>query len=187
MQQDEYGLYDIYTFIHVPFWKTVYFKSVILFIVGMCLLFGLWKLLRYLMFSKRHKSLSTKQKVLSILGAINKEQGIQSLYTSLSDVIRLFFTDTHGKDMESLTEHEIIKHIDDCQLCNMYNQTGFIDHCVVCKTNYLLLCNWKKEVKQLLEKISNVKYKEAEMVRGEVVTNDINIVIVLVHSVYFKK
>lgn len=190
MQQDEFGIYDIYTFIHTPFWQKMWFKGMLLFLAVMIVSFFIGWLMNVLVFAKKNKSVPVKQLVLQKLERIRQTyaiEDIQKLYTDLGLILRLFFTDTHESDMISLTEHEMIQHVTDCVLCNDHGKTGYVHHCVVCANNVLSLSNWHEEVKQLLEHMSNVKYKADIPMRNESVINDINIVTILVHSVYFKK
>ena len=186
MQQDQYGIYDIYTFIHVPFWKTALFRGAFSFLLILAIVFAFFYCLKIFFLRKKTKNLSIKSSVLKQLDDTKKEEDAIVFYSNLSFVIRLFFTDIHDNDMISLTEQEIIKHIDNCTLCNGLSLAHIAEHCVICKNNYLLLHNWKKDIKKLLEKINDIKYNTAQTRFQEAVINDINIVTVLVHSVYFK-
>lgn len=189
MQQDEFGIYDIYTFIHIPFWQKMWFKGTLFCLAMVSIGLFMWWLMSLFLFSKKRKDVPLKQIVLQQLERarqVHAQENMQKLYADLGLVLRLFFTDTHGNDMVSLTEHEMIQHISDCALCNEY---GHADqhHCPVCVTSPLLISNWHQEIKRLLEQMSNVKYNTEIVMRDESVTNDINVVTILVHSIYFKK
>lgn len=187
MQQDEYGIYDIYTFIHLPFWETVFFKRFFLFLVVLGIIFLVWQGLKIFFLRKKAQNIPVRSTVLTLLDDVRKEQNVSVVYSNMSLILRLFFTDTHRVDMISLTEHEMMHHIDSCTLCNELKGMDVIDHCVTCKANSLLLYNWKKEIKSILEKISSIKYEAEQLLPKEAIISDINMVTILVHSVYFKK
>ncbi|RTL07441.1 hypothetical protein EKK58_01680 [Candidatus Dependentiae bacterium] len=187
MLQDEFGIYDIYTFIHVPFWRTVFFKRFFFFSAILFVFFLIWQCLQLFFSRAKTKDVPVKLTVLTLLDEIRKEQNISLVYTKLSFILRLFFTDAHETDMISLTEHEIIRHIDTCKWCIENNKINVGDHCGICKANSLSLYHWEKEIKNILEKISSIKYEAGQLLSKETVVNDINMVTILVHSVYFKK
>ncbi|HTM06397.1 MAG TPA: hypothetical protein VL201_04090, partial [Patescibacteria group bacterium] len=112
------------------------------------------------------------------LNDVNNRDNIQKLYADLGFVLRLFFTDLHGRDMLSLTENEMIHHIDDCALCA--ESFSYV------KKN-ALLHEWRAEIRQLLERTSDVKYKAELNEHTESIKNDISFVTTVVQSVYFKK
>jgi hypothetical protein len=185
MHQDELGIYDIYTVIYTPFWQRVWIKWSLLFFGLMIILFLSWWLTHIFIFSRKRKSVPTRQIVLQKLKQINdvgRVENVRKLYADLGFVLRLFFTDWHERDMLSLTENEIVAHLGECIVC-----TEQFNHCVIYVKNNVSLNGWREEMSQLLGRMSDVKYKAEISLNNESIMNDISLVTTLIHSVYFKK
>lgn len=185
MHQDELGIYDIYSVIYTPFWQRWWVKWALIFFGIMIISFLLWSIIRVFIFSKAIKQLSSRQIVLQRLTQLNNVEGIinnQKVYADLGFILRLFLTDWHQRDLLSLTEHEIENHIAHCALC-----AEQFHCCVLSLKNNVLAGTWRIQMHQLLERMSDSKYKAESNVQNDVIMHDINLITALVHSVYFKK
>jgi hypothetical protein len=185
MQQDALGIYDIYTVIYTPFWQRMWIKWALAFFGLLVISFLMWWFMRTFIFSKKIKKVPPRQIVLQKIKQLKNAENmhnIQKLYADLGFVLRLFFTDWHGHDMLSLTEHEIENHIVDCVLC-----IEQLNHYAVYTQHNGLSSSWHTAIKELLNRMSDVKYKAEHSVQNELIKRDIDLVTTLVHNVYLKK
>lgn len=174
MQQDEYGIYSIYPFIHTPFWQTIYFKVLISLIIG-CVFVGVF----YFFFKKysayrAKKMIPIKVVVLQRLEKLKSKEYqvyVAFFYADLGFVLRLFLTDTHGVDMLCFTEKELSAHIGDCKKCVNY---GLVD------------LRWQKEIHSLLDRMSDIKYQEKNLSLTAAV-EDLETIMALISAIYSKK